>query len=163
MTRSILPASTRADVVHGFLPSLSVTLLLLLVDPRADRGHSRRYSRVVVDEKACRSAELLTVSFRYKQPTASESRLLSVVVKDRNTAFGRASENFRFSAAVAEFGMLLRDSEEKGRASMEHVIRTADAARGEDPHGYRAEFVSLAEMAATLTGEDTFRPEVGVR
>jgi Ca-activated chloride channel homolog len=143
----------------------SVTALyeIELVDSRAGRGPSRRYSRVIVDEKAHRSAELLTVSFRYKQPAASESRLLSVVVKDRDASFDRASENFRFSAAVAEFGMLLRDSEQRGCASMDHVIRTANASRGEDVHGYRAEFVSLAGMAASLRGVEPFRPEVGIR
>jgi Ca-activated chloride channel family protein len=96
--------------------------------------------------------ELLTVSFRYKRPEESESRLLAVVVKDRNTHFANASENFRFSAAVAEFGMLLRGSSQSGSATMAQVIRTAQSARGEDEHGYRAEFVNLAETARELMG-----------
>jgi len=51
---------------------------------------------------------------------------------------------------VAEFGMLLRGSSQSGTATMDQVIQTARAAQGEDEHGYRAEFVGLAEMAASL-------------
>lgn len=122
------------------------------------RGKPQRYSRIIIDENAARNAELLTVSFRYKRPNENESRLIAVPVKDRNVRFARASENFRFSAAVAEFGMLLRDSEMKGHANMEHVIDTASRALGEDENGYRREFVALAEMAQSL-----MRPQVGVR
>jgi Ca-activated chloride channel family protein len=131
----------------------SVTALyeITLAD-REDNGSGKplKYSDVTVKDGARRSSELLTVSFRYKAPAESDSRLLSQVVKDRNTRFAKASDDFRFSAAVAEFGMILRDSPQKGEATMAHVINTARAARGEDPHGYRAEFVSLAEMTEVL-------------
>jgi Ca-activated chloride channel family protein len=139
----------------------SVTALyeITLTDREDDRSdRPLKYSDVTVRDGARRSSELLTVSFRYKPPTESESRLLSEVVKDRNTRFADASENFRFSAAVAEFGMILRDSKHKGDATMANVIATARAARGEDHHGYRAEFVSLAEIAEILT-----TPAVGRR
>jgi Ca-activated chloride channel family protein len=116
------------------------------------RGKPRKYTDVFVRDDARRSAELLTVSFRYKRPDESESRLLAVAVRDRNTRFGNTSANFRFSAAVAEFGMLLRESDQAGNATMEQVIRTADAARGRDEHGYRAEFINLAETAQALMG-----------
>ena len=82
-------------------------------------------------DDARRSSELLTVSFRYKQPAESESRLLSVAVKDRNTRFADASDNFRFSAAVAEFGMILRGLGPDGqlqpssRSSALHAPRAA--------------------------------------
>ncbi len=127
--------------------------------PRDDHGvRPLKYSDLTVHNSARYGDELLTVSFRYKQPAASESQLLAVAVRDRDTRFERASDNFRFSAAVAEFGMILRNSSEKGDATMEQVVETARAARGDDPHGYRAEFVSLAETAATLMS-----PTVGVR
>jgi Ca-activated chloride channel homolog len=130
----------------------SVTALyeIALTDRENEHGQSRKYSSLIVRDDAHRTPELLTVSFRYKRPEESESRLLSVAVKDRNTRFADASDNFRFSAAVAEFGMLLRGSTQSGSATMEHVITTARASRGEDEHGYRGEFVSLAETAATL-------------
>ncbi|HXV13500.1 MAG TPA: von Willebrand factor type A domain-containing protein, partial [Candidatus Krumholzibacteria bacterium] len=139
----------------------SVTALyeVTLADREDDRaGKKFKYSDVTVKDNARRSAELLTVSFRYKLPTESESSLLSVTVKDRNIRFANASNDFRFSAAVAQFGMILRDSPERGDATMRDVIATARAARGEDAHGYRAEFVALAEMAEAL-----MTPTVGVR
>jgi Ca-activated chloride channel family protein len=139
----------------------SVTALyeIALTDRDDDRsGRPLKYSDVTVTNRARRSSELLTVSFRYKPPTESRSRLLSVVVKDHNTRFANASDDFRFSAAVAEFGMILRDSPEKGDATMADVVAIARAARGEDRNGYRAEFVGLAEMAELL-----MTPTVGSR
>jgi len=139
----------------------SVTALyeVALTGRDGDRSsRPRRYSDVTVTDRARRSSELLTVSFRYKPPTENRSRLLSVVVKDRNTRFANASDDFRFSAAVAEFGMILRDSSEKGDATMADVVAIARAARGEDRNGYRTEFVGLAEMAELL-----MTPAVGSR
>jgi Ca-activated chloride channel family protein len=137
----------------------SVTALyeIKLAD-REDHVKDLKYSDRRVRDEAWRSRELLTVSFRYKPPAENRSRLLSAVVKDRNTRFVDASENFRFSAAVAEFGMILRDSPHKGDATMADVIAMARHARGEDAHGYRSEFVGLAEMADIL-----MTPRVGVR
>ena len=139
----------------------SVTALyeITLVGREDDRaGKPLKYSDVTVRDGARRTSELLTVSFRYKQPTESESQLLSVVVKDGNTRFAQASNDFRFSAAVAEFGMILRDSPEARDATMEQVIGIACKAMGEDPHGYRAEFVSLAQAAEALMS-----PTLGTR
>jgi Ca-activated chloride channel family protein len=139
----------------------SVTALYeIKLTGRDDDGSPRplKYSDRRVHDTSRYRSELLTVSFRYKQPTESKSLLLSEVVKDRSTRFAKASENFRFSAAVAEFGMILRDSPHKGDATMADVIATARSARGEDPHGYRTEFVSLAEMAEIL-----MTPVVGTR
>ena len=139
----------------------SVTALyeITLTHREDDRaGRPLKYSDRTVRDGAYRSTDLLTVSFRYKAPTESESRLLSQVVKDRNTRFSDASNNFRFSAVVAEFGMILRDSPHRGDATMAEVIATARAAKDRDPHGYRAEFVSLAETAELL-----MTPAVGTR
>jgi Ca-activated chloride channel family protein len=60
------------------------------------------------------------------------------------------SSSFRFSAAVAEFGMILRDSEFKGESSIESVISLAQSSRGDDPEGYRGEFLRLVKTAGTL-------------
>jgi len=139
----------------------SVTALyeVTLAD-RDDDGRVRplKYSDMHIRDDSRRSSELLTVSFRYKPPAESKSRLLAVAVKDRNTPFGKASSDFRFSAAIAQFGMILRDSPERGDATMADVIATARSARGEDLHGYRAEFIRLAEMAEMLV-----TPTVGAR
>jgi Ca-activated chloride channel family protein len=88
--------------------------------------------------------ELLYVQLRYKRPGESASRLMTRPVRVPN-ARPAPSADFRFAAAVAEFGMLLRDSEHKGRASADDVLALARGALGGDEGGYRAEFVRLVE------------------
>ncbi|AHG87977.1 Protein of unknown function DUF3520 [Gemmatirosa kalamazoonensis] len=87
--------------------------------------------------------ELLYVQLRYKRPGESTSRLMTHPVP--TTVARDASTDFRFAAAVAEFGMLLRDSEHKGRATGEQVLTLARGALGDDDGGYRADFVRLVE------------------
>jgi Ca-activated chloride channel family protein len=60
------------------------------------------------------------------------------------------SPNIGFAASVAEFGMLLRKSEHKGRATWSSVLDLARRFRGEDLDGYRAEFIRLVELASAL-------------
>ena len=96
---------------------------------------------------ASRSGELMTVRLRYKQPDGDASRETAVAVADRSAGL---SPNIGFAAAVAGYGMLLRDSEFKGRATWASVIELARRFRGEDGDGYRAEFIRLAELAAAL-------------
>jgi Ca-activated chloride channel family protein len=92
----------------------------------------------------------MTLSLRYKEPTGETSRLLTWPVRDRALALGQASDDFRFAAAVAEFGMLLRQSPHAGRATLTDALDLALDARGNDPGGYRAEFVELVRTAARL-------------
>ncbi|HMI04625.1 MAG TPA: von Willebrand factor type A domain-containing protein [Pedobacter sp.] len=99
------------------------------------------------------SGELLTVKMRYKKPDRNVSKLIVHPVADHMQPFGQTSENFRFSAAVAEFGMLLRQSDFKQNASFDHVISSAQNAIGKDNEGYRAEFVKLAKSAKLLAKE----------
>jgi Ca-activated chloride channel homolog len=94
--------------------------------------------------------DLFTVKFRYKAPDGDKSRLLEAVVKNNTKEIEKASENFRFATAVAEMGLLLRDSEFKGKSNYDNVIRLAKAARGEDEEGYRAEFIRLVTSAQLL-------------
>ena len=96
------------------------------------------------------SKELMTIKVRYKDPDASESKLLSVWVADAGTTVEGASNNFKFSSAVAGFGLLLRDSKHKGEARYADVARLARAAVGADVQGYRAEFIQLVERAHAL-------------
>ncbi|MEO1653371.1 MAG: von Willebrand factor type A domain-containing protein, partial [Bacteroidota bacterium] len=70
-----------------------------------------KYQRSLVSNSNAYSSELLTVKFRYKRPGEKESRLLEEVVSKESITLEQSSDNFRFSAAVAAFGMLLRDSE----------------------------------------------------
>ncbi len=91
--------------------------------------------------------ELLYVKVRYKDPDGSESRLLAHAVADRSRS---PSRSFRFAAAVAGFGMLLRDSPHAGRFTPDDVISLAEGGRGDDPRGYRGEFIRLVEAARDL-------------
>jgi len=100
--------------------------------------------------KADPSAELMTVKLRYKQPDGATSTKVEIPVKGRLLKLEQTSENFRFSAAVAEFGMILRNSEFKAEGSMEQVIDLAKGARGEDEEGYRSEFLRMVKLADSL-------------
>ncbi|QMU30834.1 vWA domain-containing protein [Adhaeribacter radiodurans] len=94
------------------------------------------------------AGELLTLKLRYKAPDGNTSKLLEKIVNTDVTT--KPSENFRFAAAVAEFGMLLRDSEHKGQATYANVLSLAEGAKGQDPEGYRAEFVRLVKTTQLL-------------
>jgi Ca-activated chloride channel family protein len=108
-----------------------------------------RYQQAGVRTPVADSRELATVKVRYKAPGGEASRLLSRVILNVNTP---ASVNLGFASAVAEFGMLLRNSEHKGSASYRTVAARARSFRGSDPEGYRAEFIKLTELAAALNG-----------
>jgi Ca-activated chloride channel family protein len=106
------------------------------------------------------SDELFTVKLRYQQPTGiGASRLISRTVQRDDAS--RGNENLRFAAAVAEYGMLLRDSQYKAQSSWESVLTLARQNIGSDPGGYRAEFLRLAEVARGMSGGDS--DEVGAR
>jgi Ca-activated chloride channel family protein len=96
------------------------------------------------------SGEWLTVKLRYKEPAESKSRLLTRALSGPPHSFEGASENGRFSAAVALFGMLLRDSEYKGAGSFEMVQTLGREAMGRDDYGERAEFLQLVALARNL-------------
>jgi Ca-activated chloride channel family protein len=100
--------------------------------------------------KADLSAELMTVKLRYKQPDGNTSTKVEIPVKGKLLDLEETSDNFRFSAAVAEFGLILRDSQYKEDASIEHVIALAKGSRGEDEEGYRSEFLKLVRLADTM-------------
>ncbi len=95
--------------------------------------------------------EILTVKFRYKAPDGDVSKMIAHPVLDKSVSIARTSENFRFAAAVAEFGLLLRNSDFKAAASYDNVLNLARKAKTTDEEGYRAEFIRLVESARLLT------------
>lgn len=108
-----------------------------------------KYQIVAVKESALNTDEILTVKFRYKEPDGTESKLIAQPV-----LFSSLKEkpgiNFNFSAAVAMFGMILKDSDYKGEANLDFVLELAESNLGEDEFGYREEFVQLVENAKRL-------------
>lgn len=110
-----------------------------------------KYQDTRIKAGAQDSGELLTVKLRYKPPREEKSRLIVQALTAGNRSLETASENFRFSAAVAGFGLILRDSEYKGDFSFDKVIDLATDAKGSDAEGYRSEFVRMAESCALLS------------
>lgn len=119
----------------------------------ADGGEDLTYTETRVKPSASERREIMMVRLRYKTPEGEASRLIERAETDGGANFESASDDFRFSAAVAELGLLLRDSPLKADASLDHVIEAAADSRGEDANGYRAEFVQLAQMCLSLKPE----------
>ena len=85
----------------------------------------------------------MTIKLRYKSPEGNESKLMVRSMNDGHMTLSKTSDDFRWSAAVASFGMLLRDSEYVKGFSYEDVLRLAQSSKGEDKNGYQAEFINL--------------------
>jgi Ca-activated chloride channel family protein len=104
------------------------------------------------DKKAVSSNtnEIMTIKLRYKKPDEDVSKLITHSIIDNHTELVSTSDNFRFSAAVAEFGLMLRNSDYKQQASYSQVVSMAKGARGIDDNGYRAEFIRLVQSATSL-------------
>jgi len=109
-----------------------------------------RYQQPTQLSPAAGSGELFTLKLRYKQPDGDTSTKLEIPVRDSNRPYARASADFQFAAAVAAFGMLLRDSPYKGTASYDAVLELGGEGARRDPHGYRAEFLDLVRKARDL-------------
>ena len=96
------------------------------------------------------SSELLTVKVRYKEPGGSVSQRLEFPLTDRGTTWADASDDFKFAASVASFGMILRESPYKGTATLAAVAEWARQGLGSDAGGQRNEFLGLVSRAQTI-------------
>jgi Ca-activated chloride channel homolog len=112
-----------------------------------------KYQHVRPETEIRANGEWLTVKLRYKQPDGEVSRLLSHAVTGRPQAINRSSGNFRWSAGVALFGMILRDSPLRNGAGIPLVLSLTEGVPGADPEGYRAEFISLVKTSQHLASE----------
>jgi len=108
-----------------------------------------RFQKTVVKPGA-ENAETFFVKVRYKDVQSGEVRELQRGPQGVARSFAEASENLRFAAAVAEFGLLVRGSPFKGASSFDHVIRAVEQTRGPDPEGHRSEFEFLVKTARNL-------------
>ena len=135
----------------------TVTALYELVPPGEEGNLPKvspsKYQQPTELSKAAESKELFTLSLRYKHPNAGTSELLTFPITDTDHALHDASADFKFAAAVAGFGLLLRDSEHKGEATYDLVLQLAQAGRGNDATGYRDEFLQLVKTAKALQGK----------
>lgn len=109
-----------------------------------------RYRDTNISETAKTKDEILTLGLRYKEPTESESKLIELNVKNKVTVLDKTSDNFRFSAAVAAYGQILRGSEYINNFSYDDVITLTKDAMDDDDFGYRAEFYTLLRKVKLL-------------
>jgi Ca-activated chloride channel family protein len=98
------------------------------------------------------NGELLTLKLRFKRPDREVSERLETAVSDTGRAYGQASVDFKFAAAVAAFGMVLRDSPHRGTATFDAVLELASEGLGPDRDGRRAEFIGLVRQAQNIRG-----------
>ncbi|MBN1639119.1 MAG: von Willebrand factor type A domain-containing protein [Ignavibacteriales bacterium] len=110
-----------------------------------------KYQTIKVSEEAFETNELMNVKLRYKNPDEDVSKLIQMPIKEKDIKDEDLSDNFIFAAAVAEYGMLLRDSKFKGDSNYDDVIEMAKESKGEDRFGYRTEFIKIVETTNLLS------------
>ena len=109
-----------------------------------------KYQKRVALTEAAGSGELFTLKLRYKLPEADKSKLIETTIKDEGKKYAQATGDFKFAAAVASFGMILRDSPYKGNATPAAVRELAQESLGKDEGGYRAEMIELVKKLEGL-------------
>jgi len=91
--------------------------------------------------------ELATIKFRYKKPDGDKSIEMVQVIENKSAAMEKASDDMKFSTAVAWFGLKLRDSKLIADKSSEEIVKLAKQGNSNDPEGYKAEFIRLVETS----------------
>jgi len=127
----------------------TVTALYEIIPANSDEQINNTDPLEYQNTKVTNSSDIMTVKLRYKKPDGDVSMLIVNKIKE-NDRKQNNSNNFTFACAVAEFGMLLRESEFKANSSYSAVMALAKNAKGEDNEGYRSEFMKLVETADLL-------------
>lgn len=109
---------------------------------------SLRYINQLAKETLAFEGELAFMKLRYKNTLDSTSKLVTHSIS--NIPIEKPGDDFQFAAAVAQFGMLLRDSEFKGESEFGETITLAKKGKDEDPEGEKAEFIKLVTLAKEL-------------
>ncbi|MCD4792479.1 MAG: von Willebrand factor type A domain-containing protein [Bacteroidales bacterium] len=109
-----------------------------------------KYQTAVFNGNSKFKDELMTLKFRYKPPKENKSILIEHIVRNELIKLNNTSDNYRFSASVAAFGMLLRDSEFTGNFDYPKVIKLASGSKGKDENKYRKEFIELIKKAENI-------------
>lgn len=129
----------------------SVTALYEIVPPGGEIPGDASVDPLKYQAQTAKSSpEMLTLKLRYKDPDSETSKLITRPLLDAHGEIATASDNLRFAAAVAELGMLLRDSKFKGDASYDEVRQLAQKSLGSDDEGYRADFLTMVAAASRL-------------
>ena len=147
--RKLRPEDFKNDAIDaGELGSgHTVTALYEIIPTGIESDFSQpelKYTAVKNDTSVY-SDELATIKFRYKKPDGDKSIELVQVIANKSTAISKASDDLKFSAAVAWFGLKLRDSKLILNKSSKDIITLATQGLSNDPEGYKAEFIRLVE------------------
>ncbi|MDA8744918.1 von Willebrand factor type A domain-containing protein [Rubripirellula amarantea] len=129
---------------YEIIPAGLTTDILRDIDPL-------KYSAAKTPVADPNAGELMTVKLRYKLPGESNSRWSEHVVVNDSTRFDLADADFRFAAAVAGFGMSLRQVDQGKPWKLADIQQVAQSALGNDSTGLRSEFVNLVQTAAQLS------------
>jgi Domain of unknown function (DUF3520)/von Willebrand factor len=121
--------------VTAFYEAVPVTQQSATIDVRTQGGVADR---------------LLSAKLEVRTPSHDRTQFIERLVRDERIPFAETSQDLKFAAAVAEFGMILRDSEYKGNGTLGAVLEWAQEGRGADRNGYRAEFIELVRKAQAL-------------
>ena len=137
----------------------TVTALYEIIPAGSDETMSSNVDELKYQDRNIKPAasidpDLMTIKLRYKAPEGDVSKLMELTARDYGKILKNTSDNFRFSAAVAGFGMLLRDSNYKGNATYNNIEALAQGAKGPDLNGYRNEFLRLIELAKAFSDDE---------
>ncbi|RLD46473.1 MAG: hypothetical protein DRI94_14750 [Bacteroidetes bacterium] len=126
----------------------TVTALYELVMTDSDENNNNvdplEYQKI----SSVKSKNIMTLKLRYKKPDEDISKLITKRYKSSNL---KATDNIKFASSVAEFGMLLRDSNHKENANYNQVLTMAKKSKGNDSYGYKSDFIKLVEIAELLS------------
>ncbi|TRZ46218.1 vWA domain-containing protein [Robertkochia solimangrovi] len=128
----------------------TVTALYEIIPGPAQGKSDLKYQQSDLTANALKGKEIVTLKLRYKEPDGNKSKLLEEVVKNDPESLKKTSDNFRFSAGVASFGMLLRSSKYLEDLTWEKAIQLASDSKGEDEDGYKGEMIRLMKSASLL-------------
>jgi len=109
-----------------------------------------KYQKAPELSSASRGDEILTMKIRYKEPDQDKSALSEFAASDSGGKFSQGTQDYKFAAAVAAFGMVLRDSPHKGSATLDTALEWAKEGKGPDRNGYRDEFIRLIHRAISM-------------
>jgi Ca-activated chloride channel family protein len=148
----IVPADKKVDVapVDDLKYQKPVGRTILSVENETDKKKEET-DKIVRPTDV--SKELLTLKMRYKAPDGDTSKKLEWAITDDGKAFSAASTDMKFASAVAGFGMMLRNSQYKGNLTYAATLELAQGGIGDDPHGYRKEFLEMVRKAKELRHE----------
>jgi len=140
-------------------PGHTVTALYEIVPVNAqtkiNKTDKLKYQQTTFNGISKFKDELMTLKFRFKPPKEDKSILIEHVVMNDVESFKKTSDNFRFSASVAGFAMLLRDSKFKGDENYKMIEELASNSKGKDENSYRKEFVKLIKKAEDISNNLT--------